>query len=57
MGSKIGFDWERISNAINTVNNSLILMTLVIIGIILYLNRKRVKKWVKRVFKGKEEKK
>jgi hypothetical protein len=32
-------------------------MTLVIIGIILYLNRKRVKKWVKRVFKGKEEKK
>lgn len=57
MGSKIGFDWERISNAINTVNNSLVLMTLVIIGIILYLNRKKVKEWVKRVFKGKDEKK
>ena len=53
LGSKIGFNLEKIGDAINTINNSLVILTLLIIGIILFLNRKKILNFIK----GKEESK
>lgn len=57
LGSKIGFDLVKINNAINTVNNSMVFASLAVVAFILYLNRKKIGKWLKGIIEeGKEEK-
>lgn len=55
LGSKIGFDLEKITNAINIVNNWLVIVTLLVVGIIAYLNRKKIGKFIMGIIKGKEK--
>ncbi|HKM19710.1 MAG TPA: VTT domain-containing protein [Candidatus Dojkabacteria bacterium] len=55
LGSKIGFDLAKITDAINTVNNWLVILTLLVVGIIIYLNRKKVKEFIVGIIKGKEK--
>lgn len=53
LGSRIGFDLAKITNAINTVNNWLVILTLVVVGIVIYLNRKKVGEFVMGIIRGK----
>ena len=58
LGSKIGFDLVKINSAINTVNNSMVFASLVVVAVIIYLNRKKIGEWIKGIIKeSKEEKK
>lgn len=44
MGSKVGFNWERIKGIIDTFNNSMLLLIFLGIGIYVYVNRKKSSK-------------
>lgn len=50
LGSEIGFNWFQIMGIIDTVNNVLVFLTLVILGLIGYKNRKSIKKIIKKLF-------
>lgn len=53
LGSRIGFNLNRITNAINIVNNWLVVLSIVVVGIILYLNRKKVGEFIMGIIRGK----
>ncbi len=46
LGSRIGFNLEKIGNAINFVNNGLVILTILTIGVIGYMNRGKIRNLV-----------
>ena len=54
LGAEIGFNWFQIKGILDTVNNVLTFLTTLVVAIILYKNRKKVKKFIKRII-GKKE--
>jgi membrane protein DedA with SNARE-associated domain len=43
LGSKIGFTWEKIENILNTYNNSMLILTVIVIAIYIWVSKRKKK--------------
>lgn len=44
LGSRIGFNWDQIKKIMDMINNVLTFVTILVIGFLVYKNRKKIKK-------------